>query len=143
MIPHPLIEQLAEERRRLGLSQTAAADRAGIGRATLSAWEGGALPTLAALQCLVDALGMRLVAIPADEPTPVYDPPFGQQIPFGQLTVSDGEKWCPDCQNTLPIGEFTRDQQRQDGLAWRCRSCAADRYQRRKARNQQPETGAA
>lgn len=138
-VPHPLLAQLADERRRRGLSQTALADRAGVGVSSLTAWEGGALPTLAALQPVLDVLGMRLVAIPAAAPTPVY----GAQLPLGQLTVGDGEKWCPDCERALPIADFTIDRNRRDGLAWRCRACTADRYQRRKTRNQQTETGAA
>lgn len=142
MIPHPLLAQLADERRRRGLSQAAVAQRAGLSRSSVEAWEGGAMPTLAALQCLLDALGLRVVAIPADAPTPVYDR-RREQIPFGQLTVGDGEKWCPACQRALPVAEFTVDRHRRDGLAWRCRGCAADHYQRRKASSQQPEVGAA
>jgi transcriptional regulator with XRE-family HTH domain len=129
--PHPLIAQLADERRRRGLSQVAAANRAGIAVSSLNAWEAGALPNLAALQCYLDGLGLRIVAIPAEAPTPVWRPP-GQQIPFGQLTVGDGEKWCPDCEQVRAVSEFTTDRQRRDGLAWRCRFCAAERYQRRK-----------
>lgn len=131
--PHPLIAQLADERRRRGLSQVAAANRAGISVSSLNAWEAGALPTLAALQCYLDALGMRLVAIPAQAPTPIWRPP-GDQIPFGQLTVGEGEKWCPDCQQVRAESEFTVDRQRRDGLAWRCSFCAAERYRRRKER---------
>jgi transcriptional regulator with XRE-family HTH domain len=100
--PHPLIAQLADERRRRGLSQVAAANRAGIAVSSLNAWEAGALPNLAALQCYLDGLGLRIVAIPAEAPTPVWRPP-GQQIPFGQLTVGDGEKWCPDCEQVRAV----------------------------------------
>lgn len=128
--PHPLIAQLADERRRRGLSQVAAANRAGISVSTLNAWEAGALPNLAALQCYLDALDLRIVAIPAQAPTPVWRAP-GQQIPFGQLTVGDGEKWCPDCAQVRSVSEFTVDRQRRDGLAWRCRFCAAERYRQR------------
>lgn len=131
--PHPLIAQLADERRRRGLSQIAAANRAGISVSTLNAWEGGAMPNLAALQCYLDALDLRLVAIPAEAPTPIWRTQ-GQQIPFGQLTVGDGEKWCPDCTQVRPVSEFTVDRQRRDGLAWRCRACAAEVYRQRKGR---------
>lgn len=138
--PHPLIAQLADERRLRGLSQVAAANRAGISVSTLNAWEGGAMPNLAALQCYLDALGLRLVAIPAAAPTPVWRT-HGQQIPFGQLTVGEGEKWCPDCTQVQPVSEFTVDRQRRDGLAWRCRACAAERYQERKRAGQQERDG--
>lgn len=80
MIPHPLLAQLADERRRRGLSQAAVAQRAGLSRSSVEAWEGGAMPTLAALQCLLDALGLRVVAIPADAPTPSTTG-GGEQIP--------------------------------------------------------------
>lgn len=98
---------------------------------SLNAWEAGALPTLAALQCYLDVLGLRLVAIPAEAPTPIWRPP-GQQIPFGEMTVGEGEKRCPGCDQVRSVSEFTVDRQRRDGLAWRCRFCAAERYQRRK-----------
>jgi transcriptional regulator with XRE-family HTH domain len=138
--PHPLIAQLADERRRRGLSQAAAAALAGISVSTLNAWETGALPNLAALQCYLDALGFRVIAIPAGVSARVYvERPPGQQIPFGQLTVGEGEKWCPDCAETRPVSDFTADRQRRDGLAWRCRFCAAARYQRQKARKQRAE----
>jgi transcriptional regulator with XRE-family HTH domain len=143
VIPHPLLAQLADERRRRGLSQAALADRAGLSRSSVEAWENGALPTLAALQCLLDALGMRVVALPADEPIPVFDVPAGEQIPFGQLTVGDGEKWCGCCRQVRSRRDFHTDRSRRDGLTWRCRFCAADLYQRRKTRGQQTETGAA
>lgn len=140
--PHPVIAQLAEERRRRGLSQVAAASRAGISVSSLNAWENGAAPTLAALQCYLDALGMRLVAIPADAPTPTYRP-AGEQSQFGELPVSRGEKWCPDCRQVRARSEFTVDRSRRDGLAWRCRLCAAERYRRRKKRTDREQREAA
>jgi transcriptional regulator with XRE-family HTH domain len=136
--PHPVIAQLADERRRRGLSQAAAAALAGISVSTLNAWETGAtMPTLAALQCYLDALGLRVIAIPAGVSARVYvERPPGQQIPFGQLTVGEGEKWCPECAQARPVSDFTVDRQRRDGLAWRCRLCAAERYRQRKDREQ-------
>ena len=136
--PHPLIAQLTDERRRRGLSQAAVAARAGLSVSSLNAWEGGAMPTLAALQRYLDVLGLRVIAIPADVQARVYvERSPGQQIPFGQLTVGDGEKWCPECAQARPVADFTVDRSRRDGLAWRCRFCDAVRYQRRKARDGQ------
>lgn len=132
---HPLIAQLAAERARRGLTRTAAANRAGISERSLRDWEHGGYPNLAALQDYLDALGLRLVAIPAG---PAHDTgeetPPGEQIPFGELILGAGEKGCGSCRQVRSLRDFTKDRSRKDGLSWRCRFCVADLYRQRKDR---------
>lgn len=128
MIPHPLIEQLTRERRHRGWTQKEAAARAGLSVTSLEGWETGAMPTLRALQCYLDALGLRLIAVPPGVPTPAPAP------------ESQQTKVCPDCQRTLLHRDFPRDRSRKDGLSWRCRACGAEKYQRSRARRQRSST---
>lgn len=131
--PHPLIAQLADERTRRGLSRTAAAQRAGISERSLRDWEHGGYPNLAALQDYLDALGLRLIAIPAGPADLDHEPP-GDQIPFGQLILGDGEKACSSCSQIRSRRDFTKDRSRKDGLSWRCRFCVAALYRQRRDR---------
>lgn len=142
MTPHPLIAQLAAERRRRDLSRTDAAQRAGISERSLRDWENGGMPNLSALQDYLDALGLRLIAIPAG-PGEADEPP-GEQIPFGQLILSDGEKFCPSCQQVRSRRtDFHRDASRKDGLYARCKTCVSAEYLDRKQRAEQQQRGAA
>src|SRR4051794_191632 len=47
-------------------------------------------------------------------------------------------KYCPDCRQVRPLGEFTRDRRRRDGLAFYCRHHARLRLRESKARRQGP-----
>jgi Recombination endonuclease VII len=45
---------------------------------------------------------------------------------FAELLASDGVlKWCPACEQLLPVAEFQRSSRTWDGLYGRCRTCNA------------------
>ena len=45
-------------------------------------------------------------------------------------TIARNEKWCPSCRRTLPADAFHSARTSPDGLAYRCRSCAAEQSRR-------------
>lgn len=49
------------------------------------------------------------------------------------MSIQDGKKWCPGCQEWKPVEAFSRSSQRKDGLDPYCKACNSARYQRRKA----------
>jgi transcriptional regulator with XRE-family HTH domain len=63
----PLSKQLCAARRRLGLTQSALAERSGVGRVTIARLEGGSSQDLRAgtLSRLCRALGLEMTALPA------------------------------------------------------------------------------
>lgn len=54
------------------------------------------------------------------------DPEVGEQLPYGQLVVGEGEKWCPDCQQVRATTEFNVDRSRKDKLFRKCKHCRSD-----------------
>lgn len=101
MRPHPLIVQLAEERRALDLTQSALAKLAGLDRKTVTSAEAGTnAPHLGTLDELARALGYRIEL------------------------VHMGEKACRGCGDVKPIRDFRRDRRRPDGLARYCGPCS-------------------
>ncbi len=49
-------------------------------------------------------------------------------------------KYCPDCGEERPVGQFTKDRRRRDGLAFYCRDHARQRLRESKARRTGPPT---
>lgn len=99
---HPLIDELAEQRRALDLTRPQAAELAGIAPRTLHAFERGEVnPRLGTLDELAHALGYRVALIPISE------------------------KKCLGCGEIKSVRRFGSDQSRPDGLRVRCGSCNA------------------
>lgn len=61
------------------------------------------------------------------------------QLPYGQLVVGPGEKWCGGCAQVLPVGAFQQDTSRPDGLKYRCRLCFNEQERKRYRRGRQSE----
>ena len=55
------------------------------------------------------------------------------QLPFGQLVLAAGEKWCGSCQQVRARRDFHRDRSRKDGLYARCKVCVSEEYRDRKS----------
>lgn len=71
MSTHPIIAQLAERRRALGLTLDAIAARSGVSKTALSETANGHhVPRLDTVDAIATAIGMRLALTPIDEPTP-------------------------------------------------------------------------
>lgn len=125
--PSALMVDLRDERRAQGLTQKTAALRAGIGEKTISNWEQGLnQPTLESVEIYLASLGLRLVVAPieADE---TEDADLGEQLPYGELVIGEGEKWCPCCcQIRSRKTEFHADRSRRDGLWRKCKHCRRD-----------------
>lgn len=67
-----------------------------------------------------------------------------EQIPYGELVIGPGEKWCGSCRQVRSRRtDFNVDRSRKDGLYARCRVCLSGEYQERKARaeREQQERG--
>lgn len=98
--PHPLVEQLAEHRRTLDLSQVAASKLSGINRETLRELEVGMrTPMLTTFETLARAYGFVLT-----------------------LTYL-GVKWCAGCEEHKALTEFGSDRETPDGVSRRCKTC--------------------
>lgn len=55
------------------------------------------------------------------------------QLPYGQLIIGPGEKWCGSCSQVRSRRtDFHVDRSRRDGLYARCRVCVAGEYLARK-----------
>src|SRR5687768_16868047 len=52
-----------------------------------------------------------------------HDEPMGEQLPLGELVIGEGEKYCPDCAQVLPLEDFHVDNSRKDGRHRTCRQC--------------------
>lgn len=44
-------------------------------------------------------------------------------------------KWCPTCRSRRPVGEFSRDRTRKDGLQSQCRRCCREKTRAHYRRN--------
>jgi transcriptional regulator with XRE-family HTH domain len=67
--PHRIIAQLAEHRRAARINQEVLARRLHVHQVTVSGWETGRHePTLAELASYAEAVGLRLVLVPASNP---------------------------------------------------------------------------
>lgn len=142
--PHPLLEQLAAERRRAGLRQRDAAARAGLSARSISYWETGTRqPAIDGLEMYAAALGFRLIAVPLEQPAEDTGDGQGEQIPFGELIVGAGEKFCPSCGQARAVRDFHADKSRRDGLKYRCRFCCNDADRRRYHRDHDGKEAAA
>jgi len=49
--------------------------------------------------------------------------PRVQRRPPEDLVVPDGHKWCPDCENVLPLAQFVRTIASSSGYSAYCRPC--------------------
>lgn len=47
------------------------------------------------------------------------------QLPYGELVVAPGEKWCSGCQQVLSVRDFAVDKSKKDGRRFRCNRCRA------------------
>jgi transcriptional regulator with XRE-family HTH domain len=146
--PHPLLQQLATERRRAGLRQRDAAARAGLSARSISYWETGTRqPAIDGLELYAAALGFRLIAVPLEQPTEDTDEDtdddLGEQIPFGELVLGNGEKCCSSCRQVRSVRDFHTDRSRRDGLKYRCRFCCNDANRRADHRNRNSGEAAA
>ncbi|GAA3958267.1 hypothetical protein GCM10023085_45890 [Actinomadura viridis] len=48
------------------------------------------------------------------------------QLPYGQLVIAPGEKWCAGCQQVRSVRDFGVDRSKRDGLRSRCKHCRAE-----------------
>ncbi|MFF5261310.1 hypothetical protein ACFY4C_20400 [Actinomadura viridis] len=48
------------------------------------------------------------------------------QLPYGQLVVAPGEKWCGGCQQVRSVRDFGVDRSKRDGRRSRCKHCRAE-----------------
>lgn len=62
-----------------------------------------------------------------------------EQLPFGQMVLAAGEKWCGSCQQVRARRDFHKDRSRKDGLYSRCKVCLSEAYQERKKRERQAD----
>jgi transcriptional regulator with XRE-family HTH domain len=62
-----IIEKLVKQRKQLGLTQTALAERMNVTQVTVSEFEKSASPTLKTLERYAKAVGMRVTAVREDE----------------------------------------------------------------------------
>jgi DNA-binding XRE family transcriptional regulator len=99
---HPLIRELADQRRALDFTRREAARLAGIAPSTIAALETGqAAPRIAVLEDLAHALGYKVALIRIDE------------------------KQCRACEEVKPLRYFRRDTRTSDGFANHCGPCSA------------------
>jgi hypothetical protein len=54
---------------------------------------------------------------------------MGDQLPYGDLSASPGEKRCTGCNRMLAHSAFHVDNSRRDGLTYRCKQCRKERKQ--------------
>lgn len=103
--PHPLVVQLASERKRRGLSAKAAAESAGLERHVLAFLESGkhASPRVSTLDALAGALGYEIALINARD-----------------------RKRCQACSETKRCRDFPRDGRTSDERATYCYACKAE-----------------
>lgn len=119
--PHPL-DTLAEE-----MAPTA--------RQIITAVENRDPAAIAAilepLFTLGDAIRIKALVVDLAEmaSTPADDPSeqVGDQLPYGDLSASDGEKRCTGCNRMLAYAAFHVDRSRKDGLTYRCKQCRKER----------------
>jgi transcriptional regulator with XRE-family HTH domain len=125
--PSALMVDLRDERWAQGLTQKTAALQAGIGEKTISNWEQGLnQPTLESVEIYLASLGLRLVVAPI-EPDETEDADLGEQLPYGELVIGEGEKRCPCCRQIRSRStEFHADLSRKDGLWRKCKHCRRD-----------------
>jgi len=134
--PHPLIKRLCDLRLAAGMSQREAERRAGLGKGTISLWEAGRYGAQVENLARYAALfGLTLALVPAADDE---DDVLGEQLPYGQVIVGEGEKWCGGCKQVRSVRAFHQDLSRRDGLKSRCKYCLKERRERR-ARRQAEE----
>ena len=122
---HPLLELLAAERHTRGLTQAAAAHRAGYGPHTVRRWESGARqPSLIDVEAYANTLGLTIVAVPIEDTTTEAGP--GEQLPLGELVLGAGERYCRGCQQVRAVREFDVDNSKASGRRSRCKHCRKD-----------------
>jgi len=127
--PHPLIVEMVQRRQALGLTHSDIHAITGLARHTVRNWETGRrAPMLGALDAYLRALGLKLAVVPLSD---VEDAVQDEQLPYGQLVVGEGEKWCGGCQQVRPVREFHVDRSRRDGRRSRCKHCVREYMQRR------------
>lgn len=127
--PHPLIMEMVQRRRELGLTHTDIHAVTGLARSTIRNWETGRRdPMLGALDAYLRALGLKLAVVPLGDVEEVVQ---DEQLPYGQLVVGEGEKWCSGCMQVRPVREFHVDRSRRDGRKSRCKHCVRDMKARR------------
>lgn len=67
--PHPIIARLAAQRRASGVTQARLARRLHVIQATVSGWEtGDHQPDLRQIEAFAEALGLRILIVPAANP---------------------------------------------------------------------------
>lgn len=68
---------------------------------------------------------------------------YQDQLPYGELVIGPGEKWCSSCQQVRSRRtDFHVDRSRKDGLFARCKVCVSQERQeqrRRRADREQRE----
>jgi len=129
---HHLVVEMTRARTERGVTHTGIHDATGIARSTVRNWETGRRdPQLAMFDTYLRALGLRLTIVPLEEPADDPNDHPGEQIPFGQFVLGDGEKWCSSCQQVRATRDFHADKSRKDGLKYRCRFCCNDANRRR------------
>lgn len=141
---HPLVVEMTRVRTGRGVTHTGIHDATGIARSTIRNWETGRRdPQLAMFDTYLRSLGLRLAIVPLEEPAETIDDDLGEQIPFGELVVGDGEKRCSSCRQVRATRDFHTDNSRRDGLKYRCRFCCNDANRRADHRNRHGREAAA